>query len=94
MVLSFERWSKPKTPIAETSVPSPSGSRNHVPDDIRTMQELHGHADLTTTMVYTPGPNRGDLGASRLSTGFRRSPHPRWSVAPYLVVDDVVVTAN
>ncbi len=30
--------------------------------DIRTMQELIGHRDVTTTMVYTHVVNRGSLG--------------------------------
>ena len=29
--------------------------------DIRTIQELHGHKDVSSTMIYTHGLNRGPL---------------------------------
>ena len=33
--------------------------------DIRTVQELLGHRDVTTTMIYTQVMNRGGRGARR-----------------------------
>jgi len=35
--------------------------------DIRTIKELLGHKDVTTTMIYTHVLNRGPLGVRRLA---------------------------
>jgi site-specific recombinase XerD len=37
-------------------------NRVHIGYDIRTVQELLGHADVGTTMVYAHVLNRGPLG--------------------------------
>ncbi len=48
--------------------------------DIRTVQELLGHGDVTATMIYTPVLNRGERGvespADRFLAGYRSPVSP------------------
>jgi integrase len=60
------------------------GGTTHLPEDsydIRTVKEVLGHKDASTTMIYTHVLNRGGMGVRSPADGLAWPPEPRSEIS-------------